>query len=203
VITWLRASAFVPMMLGGCALYFGDPPPAPAVPVPDDPDPSSKLVFVTSETYQGNLGGLAGADELCNQHASSAGLGGTYRAWLSTGSSSPSTRMTHAAVPYTLVDGTMIASGWEDLVDGEILRSIDVQEDGLVYDKPPSCMAALAVWSATDVTGHSIGDETCGGWTSLEGNGWLGNVRQVGREWTDYGCGALCTQRAGLYCVEQ
>jgi len=47
-------------------------------------------VFVTSAGYDGDLAGqsgttdgLAGGDALCNLHASAAGLGGIWKAWLS------------------------------------------------------------------------------------------------------------------------
>src|SRR5439155_17879039 len=46
---------------------------------------TSNLVFVTSTTQPpGSLGGLAGADMLCNARAAAPGLPGTYVAWLST-----------------------------------------------------------------------------------------------------------------------
>src|SRR5690606_18750316 len=55
-------------------------------------------VFVTNQTFQGNLGGVAGGDELCQTAADSSELtrGGTYKAWLSgtTADSSPSMRFT-------------------------------------------------------------------------------------------------------------
>lgn len=53
---------------------------------------SNKTVFVTSQTYTGNLGGLAGADAQCNLLAKAAGLEGSYLAWLSDATESPSTR---------------------------------------------------------------------------------------------------------------
>ena len=42
-----------------------------------------KTVFVTSATYDGNFGTLANADANCQGLADAAGLGGTYKAWLS------------------------------------------------------------------------------------------------------------------------
>ena len=41
------------------------------------------IVFATSTLQDGNLGGLAGADAICNTRASAAGLPGAYVAWLS------------------------------------------------------------------------------------------------------------------------
>ncbi|HYL59494.1 MAG TPA: hypothetical protein VEU51_11520, partial [Candidatus Acidoferrales bacterium] len=46
--------------------------------------PVFNKVFVTSSTFDGNLGGQAGADADCASLASGAGLAGTFKAWLST-----------------------------------------------------------------------------------------------------------------------
>src|SRR3989344_6490978 len=43
----------------------------------------SKRAFVTSATYHGNLGGLAGGDAECQSLANAASLGGIWKAWLS------------------------------------------------------------------------------------------------------------------------
>src|SRR5438105_668310 len=45
-----------------------------------------KRVFVTHATFRGDFGGESFADEQCNLAAWAAGLGGTWRAWLSTSS---------------------------------------------------------------------------------------------------------------------
>src|SRR5262249_2961681 len=43
-----------------------------------------KRIFVTFESYMGgDLGGLAGADDICHGLASAANLSGTFMAWLS------------------------------------------------------------------------------------------------------------------------
>ncbi|MDE0205503.1 MAG: hypothetical protein OXP66_05695, partial [Candidatus Tectomicrobia bacterium] len=42
------------------------------------------FVFVTKAAFQGNFGGLAGADARCQSAARDAGLPGLFRAWLST-----------------------------------------------------------------------------------------------------------------------
>ncbi len=45
----------------------------------------NNVAFLTSVTYAGNLGGLDGADAICQKHANNAGLpANQYRAWLST-----------------------------------------------------------------------------------------------------------------------
>jgi len=88
---------------------------------------NNKRIFYTSTFYNGNLGGLAGADAKCNTRASAAGIssGCGYKAWLSTGGggvagTNAKDRLTHATGKYVSVTGTVIANNWYDLVDGSI-----------------------------------------------------------------------------------
>ena len=80
-----------------------------------------KTVFVTSTKHTGNLGGQAGADAICQSRASAAGLAGTFLAWISEGSiDEPRDRFTQSSASYRRVDGTTIASNWDDLIDGHL-----------------------------------------------------------------------------------
>jgi len=64
----------------------------------------ANLMFTTSATYNGNLGGLSGADVKCQAAALAAGLKGNYRAYLgATGTNAPS-RLAGAS-GWTRVDG--------------------------------------------------------------------------------------------------
>ncbi len=96
-------------------------------------DDNEKTVFVTSAVFDGNLGGLAGADAKCQAAAdgpASVVPSGTYLAWLSDGTDSPDTRFTKTAHPYLLPDGTKIAEDFFDLTDGSILHAIDIDPTG-------------------------------------------------------------------------
>ena len=103
---------------------------------------ASSTVFVTSTRYNGNLGGLAGADAICQERAEAAGLApGIYLAWLSVDSGSagtPLTRFVQSPGPYTLVDGTtIVANNWADLTDGFLAASISLDENGEFSDMWP------------------------------------------------------------------
>jgi hypothetical protein len=89
---------------------------------------------VTSSQQNGNLGGLAGVDQICNILAAAEGLPGAggYLAWLSDIDESPSTRFDPSADAYRLVDGTLVANGWSDLTDGPLQHPIGMREDGIV-----------------------------------------------------------------------
>src|SRR4051812_33658723 len=97
------------------------------------------LAFVTSTVHNGNLGGLNGADGICQARAAAGGLPGastpgTYKAWLSDNlGDSPSTRFrcTQASCSsqgYKRVDDSPIASDWSTLTDGTLEFAISVTE---------------------------------------------------------------------------
>jgi len=76
--------------------------------------PAHKTMFITSKEYSGNLGGLKGADDICQYHAKLGKLSGTYKAMLSDASYSAKARLTLADIPYRNVKGELIyASGLE------------------------------------------------------------------------------------------
>ena len=56
---------------------------------------------MTEATYSGALGGLDAADTYCRAAANAAGLTGTYRAWLSDGTSNAIDRITVDGPWYT------------------------------------------------------------------------------------------------------
>src|SRR5262245_46996381 len=75
------------------------PPPAPADAAPT----VRKRVFVSEASHHGDLGGPAGADRLCGEAASAAGLGGEWTAWVSTAEVNAIQRVSEG--PWYLVDG--------------------------------------------------------------------------------------------------
>jgi hypothetical protein len=167
---------------------------------------TSKIVFVTKNVYQGgNLGGLTGADALCAAEATAAHLSGTYSAWLATDSESPATRLTHSTGNYQLVNGKLVAQGWDNLVSGLLQNPVDLVPDGsLVVGVPLGVFAAGMAWSnvAFDGTESEL-QQSCGGWADLGSLGAVGASSQTDQTWTDDGGGEECTGQAGIYCVEQ
>lgn len=164
-----------------------------------------RLVFVTSTPMPSNLGGLEGADRVCQQHASRAGLPGTYKAWLSDTSGQPYFRLTHSHGDYTLVDGTLIAHGWQDLTDGALNAPISLDESG-----HPS--GAAFVWTNTNSGGGGIGGGHCSNWSSgdegdaLGRNVPVGSSQLSGAGWThatEASCGAGGGVARRLYCFQQ
>ena len=165
-----------------------------------------RRVFVTSEVFTGNLGGIAGADQKCLAAAESAGLPGVYIAWISSSEGSPAERFIQSAVPYRQLDGTEIASNWDDLIDGTLQSGIYLTELKTLPQKgtTKSCMLDIAfAWSNTQESGVLWqANYACGEWSEEVGSGYTGRVGLIDGGWT-VDCIADCQDQASLYCVEQ
>jgi len=182
----------------------GTPDCIPATCVIDDTTCVSKVVFATSAAFQGDLGGVAGADALCQAAASNAGLSGTFLAWISSNAANdPESRFAQSLGPYVLVDDTILADNWSDLTDGSLDAPIDLDEFG----SPRSG----TVWTGTAsdgtvVLGGSQAGSACLGWTTNVGGftevGLVGSTSESDFNWTANGSGA-CIFSNGLYCFEQ
>ena len=126
----------------------------------DDPDcaDANKTVFVTSQVYQGDLGGMEGANAKCKACAEAAGLNGNYRAWISTRPTEcPDQTFTKWDGAYVLVDDTMmLATSWTDLADGMLLNPIDTDEYG-------NKVIGSYVWTSTDPNGGLLSGHSGGG----------------------------------------
>lgn len=170
-------------------------------------DGTSKRVFVTSTCHLGSLGGLGGADAMCQVAAADAGLSGTFTAWLSDAHDGPAVRLSHESVPYVLVDSSVVARDWEDLVDGEITTPINFDETGT----PVTGDCGSRVWTNTSAVGTpAVSDAlefACYEWTLSLFSRWglLGDAMTTGPGWTDGGAFGLqrCSSTARLYCVER
>lgn len=163
-------------------------------------------VFVTSNVFSGELGGLAGADKKCQDAATAEGLPGIYRAWLSSSSESPINRFVHSTIPYRLVNGTEVAATWTELTGGSLAAGINVSEKNSTPGKGKhSCVPDTApiVWTSTKDTGMPTGGAyTCSEWGGLSGQGSTGLAGSTDSTWTS-NCLAQCSDEAALYCFEQ
>lgn len=158
---------------------------------------SRKRVFISSATYNGNLGGLSGADAKCQALADAVPLGGTYKAWLSDGTTSAASRITQSSSGYRLVNGTKIADDWADLTDGTIDAVLNVTQTG-------ATVGMVYVWTNTSTAGGIQDTNHCTNWTSssmgLSGN--LGSTVWYDYTWTNVGPNS-CNTSNRLFCFEQ
>lgn len=195
-----------PVKLFTRATYPLTPPITPPYTSSPSPTPigESYRVFVTSTFYNANLGGLSGADAKCQERANTAGLGGIWKAWLSDGTVSASSRLVHSSDPYVRLDGVVIADNWDDLTDGNLDNPIRVDEKGNLLS---SSIFYAKVWTNTKPDGLISSSSHCNNWTSgsaSTGNGLSGIFMYTDGQWTRDGsmpCSVTNTNR--LYCFEQ
>jgi hypothetical protein len=162
---------------------------------------NEKLVFVTSTLHQANFGSLEDADAICQARAVAADLPGTFRAWLSTRDVTAADRLTHAAVPYVRTDGTRIADGWDDLVDGTLAASISIDEMGTARTGD--------VWTGTMLDGSNFtpcSRDTCDCqlWTDNT-TSWVsqcGRSTETNWQWSEQQQ-VVCSVALRLYCFQQ
>jgi hypothetical protein len=172
----------------------------------------TRYVFVTSLATTGQIKGagkttLESADAFCQSEAAAASDTGMqnrkFRAWLSTGAGSPSTRFVHGTGPYVLPEAqgdsgpVVVARNWTELTGGTLLHAIDRDRDGTAFVFPQP------VWTGTDRTGVSS-DIDCVGWSLqdevYEGRG--GMTDATDQRWTD-NASLGCDRFAHLYCFEE
>ena len=164
-----------------------------------------RRVFVTSKLYTGNMGGLAEADKQCQMLAESAGLQGTFLAWLGNKETWPADRMEQANVPYRRTDDKPVAMSWDDLVDGNLALPIDLTEKGMPAPLGMGpCGMGPVVHSNIDGDGMLFDvDGTCAGWQSDMGSTSAGQILSpVLNLWT-IGCPIKCSDKAPIYCIQQ
>lgn len=164
-----------------------------------------RIVFVTKKKFQGDLGGLDGANLKCREAAKAAGLDNyeTYRAWLSDHETSPLTSFKSKDVenaPYVrLGDKMEVAKDFASLVAKGPVYPIEYDENGALIDDGQ-------VWTNTLASGKVANNAAhCNDWKSAEDSwkGWPGYPKQGGKAWTE---GAMtpqdCNMPARLYCFQ-
>ncbi len=165
---------------------------------------TSNTVFVTSTAYNGNLGGVAGANADCAAVASAGGLSGTYKAWVAvtTGTDDPATTFTQSTIPYKEVGGTVIASNWAGLTSGTLTNAITLNESGVSVGAGSVhtnvATNGTAYTSGSSATGNCLGFTT----NSVSDQGNYGSTPSTTSTWT-YGGSAVCTANYHLYCFRQ
>ncbi len=164
---------------------------------PDGGGFDANYVFVTSQAYSGQLGGLSGADALCQAHADDAGLPGRFVAWLA---------VTDAGI-HPRFDG---GRGWarpDGCPFGDTLESVTLSPRiyyPLALDEHGQAVSHVDAWTGAHRSGNPTATpgQTCADWTSGEadaGAARTGVVASSGDDWND-NLNRPCTLRLPLYC---
>ncbi|MCB9567321.1 MAG: DUF4215 domain-containing protein [Myxococcales bacterium] len=181
---------------------------------------SRRFVFVTADVYDGNLGGLAGADALCSGLVDDARAdmvpaflaGRTFKAWLSDDTQSPDTRFSAKGEgfggTYVMIDSTKdpvelvpVAVGWAGLVSGMLDHPLDHDQHGKLIQSNED----KAVWSNTQPDGtagkwamaNQVDDGHCKNWgNNAVGFGNAGQADLQTGNWTANGLPSATSRRA-------
>jgi len=159
---------------------------------------TARRVFITSSHHDGAMGGLFGADAICQARADEASLGGTFRAYM-VDSGSGLDRLEHPTVPFVRLDGVRIADDWNDLADESI-------QDTLTIAETRQSVGGNA-W--TGLQNQGAFDSDCDSWT-FNGGGCLmgppcgggGESSQTNNHWDGFYV-FHCDSMFRLYCIEQ
>lgn len=175
---------------------------------------SGRIVFVSSKTYTGALGGISGADLKCRTLAVAAGLENAFafRAWLSDSDESPESRFQQIDLtdaPYVRLDGRIVAADFSELIELGPRTGIALTEQG-------EAIFEGFVWTNTTAFGQTFSATNhCSEWSSegpflqaqfgvnaveLE-TGPLWDAWRTNRFWTSFASQECQTSRR-LYCFE-
>lgn len=159
------------------------------------------VAFVTSTLYNGNLGGLAGADAKCQARgeagtASSIAAPGTvWRAILSSGTNAVNAVERLAlTTEIKKVDGSVVALGSDDLFDGGLSAPLNLDENGAIVN--------ATAWTGSYQDGTGTND--CAAWTVATSgtDGAQGSTSAVNNTWLyASGTAGSCANTHRLYCI--
>jgi hypothetical protein len=159
--------------------------------------PVFNVVFVTSTSSNGDLGGQAGADAECASLATSASLpSGIYKAWLSTSTANAISKL-GSARGFVRPDGQPFADQASDIAAGKILNTLSLDQNGIDVGRQN-------VWTGTTDAGTINGSNTCGDWTFGNGSsfGELGETTGGAGAWSDDAVETDCLVSASIYCLD-
>jgi len=98
-------------------------------------DAPVKLMFATSSLYTADLGGLSGADAICQQHADDAGLPGTYVAYLSDSNTNAISRISWGEY-HRAGDNALVFQGRPEIRNETLSNPVRDDENGTLLVFP-------------------------------------------------------------------
>ncbi len=160
------------------------------------PPPFTHTIFLSSATFDGNLGGLEGADAECQNLADAAGM--VDRVWKAILSDSETDARDRLTISGPIFDtrSQFIANGFRDLIDGGISNFVEFDENGDPWNDEP-------VWTGSRWNGDRY--STSGpvaykqDWTSSTGAAMAGGTMQMDAGWLEW---LSWSGPARLYCID-
>lgn len=153
--------------------------------------------FLTTGSYMvGALGGLTGADAVCQAEANSAGYAGSYKAIMCDATTGASTRLTLAYPIVNAYDGSTVAS-----TSGQFWGT----QANFIRTKTGG--TSIAVVTGCNNAGATYTNGTCSSWTVANGSACAYGTQQsfAPANWLFHGFGSYCACNTSLtiYCIQQ
>jgi hypothetical protein len=157
----------------------------------------AKRVFGTAGRYVGyQIGGLSGANTICQTEANTAGYSGTYVAIMSSDTVSAASNLTLSYPIVNAYDSTTVAS--TNLWSGTINTDIKNPSGG---ETTCSGSGAQQAFTGTSAGGAIVTGDTCTSWSSSSGNGESGS-ENTPTSWSATGT-QTCVTACPFYCIQQ
>jgi hypothetical protein len=143
-------------------------------------------VFVTSSQHNGILGGLTGADAICQARARYAGYqsAASFKAWVSDASTGASARVVHSGAWYR-PDGIQVATAKATFTSGQILAPLYETETN---EYVAGNAETGSVWTGTLSNGTSYSSTaSCSSWSSTSDDAVIGRSDLADFRWVALG----------------
>jgi hypothetical protein len=156
-----------------------------------------QTMFVSSTSYNGNLGGLSGADAICQGLADAESLGGTWKAVISSEAVNVKDRIAVTGAVYNL-GNSLLALNSADMWDGSLGNAVLYDESGL------NVGAWGDVWAGSLNNGTKWTGWNCSSWSngSSGASAYLGGSDQSSSGWIQTNSGTNCANTKKLYCID-
>jgi hypothetical protein len=127
---------------------------------------SGRMAFLSNDGWTPD-GSVAGADSLCQGEATTAGLPGTYKAFLATSGASAVSRFDMAGLPWVRPDGYPLApTATETFTRSHLDVSVNITADGASF------VDNYCVWSGAQAPNLAGGlTSTCQNWSTTDATG--------------------------------
>ena len=148
------------------------------------------VAFVTATTHNGNIGGLAGADSICQNAAAAQAIPGTFRAYLSSSNVNAVTRLGTAS-GWARVDGKPIAGTANDFASGRFFYPLRITNTGVDVGD---------VRAMTASNGGVFSGSACSDYTSTSGVIVAGATAGQSSMFSSFDA-VSCASSVRLYCL--
>jgi hypothetical protein len=145
----------------------------------------ANVAFITRGLQQGDLGGVVGADAICNTAARNAGITGRFVAWIEGDSRTNPAELLNGSSGWQMLNGKWLAQTIAQVVNGQWFHPLTQTETNITLD-PYATGGLLVAWTGSTT-------DTCSNWSSpLDSS--VGTVKGL-LEW-----GAISGQGEAVKC---